>query len=122
MKNYYDAHGNMNEVTSSLDRIGKYRQNVAKRQKREERKVKPRKISLLKVLALSASVGAVVVGLSYAMEYNTRQPVTPERKSRYELLVQARQIYEKALQSNADHETLNGIEDVIRDLENGKSF
>ena len=100
----------MKEITSSQDRVGKYKQKITKRTGKVKKK------SLIKILALCASVGVVGVGLElgiiYGLKDQTHETIF-EKRARYLEIANEQMLHAKT------SEEINGLNSVIKDVENG---
>jgi hypothetical protein len=121
MKNYSDINGNMGEITSSQDRIGRYNQKVILRSSRGKSLIK----KVIGVsLILSATVGGI--GIERALENsiktdyaNSTKILGSENESIYERRAKFLDKARKELSEAQDSSTINGLNLVIKDIENG---
>jgi hypothetical protein len=122
MTNYDDTYGNMAEITSSQDRIGRYNQKVISRNSKGKSLAR-------KVVGIGLILGAITaggIGLERALENlikadyaNSTKILGSQNESvierRAKMLEQAR----KELSGAQDSAAINGLNLVIKDIENG---
>lgn len=122
MKNYSDTNGNMREITSSQDRIGKYNQKVISRNSKGKSLV--RKIIGGGLILSALTVGGI--GIEKVLENSIRADYANSTRilgsqdesvheRRAKMLEQAR----KELSETQDSTAINGLNLVIKDIENG---
>jgi hypothetical protein len=122
MTNYDDTYGNMEEITSSQDRVRRYRQRVIPRNSKG--KSLARKI-IGGTLILGALIGGAValertlensVKTDYA---NSTKILGSQDESIYERRAKMLERARKELSEAQDSTAINGLNLVIKDIENG---
>lgn len=122
MTNYDDAYGNMAEVTSSQDRIGRYKQKAIPRNSKGKSLV--RKIVGAGLILSALTVGGFalerVLENSIKADYaNSGKILSSLDESVYERRAKMLEQARKELSEAQDSQTMNGLNLVIKDIENG---
>ena len=122
MKNYSDINGNMREITFSQDRIGRYNQKVIPRNSKGKSLVR-------KIIGGGLILSALIIGgigIEKALENsiktdyaNSTKVLGSENESVHERRAKMLEQARKELSETQDSTSINGLNLVIKDIENG---